>query len=52
MIERMHCAKCQTLMPQNVMKLIKMGRTKRLVCNRCFEKANVSWFSKPKEDVR
>jgi protein-arginine kinase activator protein McsA len=51
MIERMCCAKCQTLMPTNVMKLIKMGKTKRLVCNKCFNKANTSWFSKAKEDA-
>lgn len=32
------------------MRLISMGRAKRLVCQRCFEKGSVSWFGKAKPE--
>lgn len=45
-LERICCAKCMAYTTKSSMRLIQMGRSKRLVCLACFEKRNQSWFKK------
>ena len=44
MIERAVCAKCLIYTTTSSMRLVRLGKSRRLICKTCAEKKSEPWF--------